>query len=937
MAEFLNIVIGGLVTGAIYGLVALGFSLVFNVTGVLNLAQGAFVVTGALLFYTFRASAHLPLLVAFVCAALAVTIAIGIIEWVLLRKAVTEMSHTGLLMLMGGLLTSAQGIGFLVWGSNPFTLPGFTGSKSFSIGGVFIAPQDIWVIGVAVVLVVAVWAFLTKTRTGTALRASAENRQAARLMGIGVDRTVLLSFVASGLLGVAAGAVILPLTSLDYGAMSNYTNLGLIAVTVGGLGSIFGAAAGGLVFGLLEALITGYVSSLFATAISLILLVAILLWRPRGLLSKVRGSRVDLAEVRSGLVVLPVRLTRRTKMIGLAVVGVVMLVLPNLGGLATYMRAINITGVFCLTIVGLELVTGIAGQVSLGQAGFMAVGGYTSGILIVQDHVTPFLAMLAGVAASLVVALVLGMAGARVRGMYLAIVTLSFGILIESIARDLSITGGPSGLAGIPSFSVGGYSFGTDTRFYYLVWGLVAVSLLVTSNLLRSNRGRALRAMHGDDIGSRSLGVNLARTKTTVFAISSVMASVAGTLYACYFHYLSPTMVGSAASLSLITMLVVGGIGTQAGPLVGVALLTFFPQVSQSLQRYEPVIDGALLVLFLRYLPGGIYGGLVDGARAALSRLRRIPEPAFQAERQIEFLPVALADLADGAAAEGSDPAVPTSPDPSLGGSGKGPAFSRAGRSGPVLAVNAVSKTFGGLRAVSGVSLTLEEGAIGALIGPNGAGKSTLFNLVTNLYRPDEGSVELEGEDVTGLSPDVIARKGLFRTFQTSRVFSGLSVVENVLVGGYRLSQAGYAAQSLWARRARTEEKDLVRRAMNILEVVGLADLADEPGHVLPLAAQKYLDVGRALMSGSRVLLFDEPGAGMNDTETMELGALLLAVRDAGHSILVVDHNMALVMGIADMVTVMDVGSVIAQGPPASVQADSAVVDAYFGRAEVAS
>jgi branched-chain amino acid transport system ATP-binding protein len=226
------------------------------------------------------------------------------------------------------------------------------------------------------------------------------------------------------------------------------------------------------------------------------------------------------------------------------------------------------------------------------------------------------------------------------------------------------------------------------------------------------------------------------------------------------------------------------------------------------------------------------------------------------------------------------------------------------------------------------------RGSLTALIGPNGAGKSTVFNLVTSLYRPDGGEVVLDGRLVTGLRSDRITALGLFRTFQTARVFPQLSVLDNVLVGGYRLGRAGYLAQSLRLRRCRQEEIQMEMRARRLLGVLGLADRADERAAVLPLAGQKYLELARALMAEPDVVLFDEPAAGMNDAETAELGMILRAIRDTGHTVVVVEHNMSLVMGVCDQVVVMDAGSVIAAGPPHAVQKDPVVISAYFGAAE---
>jgi branched-chain amino acid transport system ATP-binding protein len=251
--------------------------------------------------------------------------------------------------------------------------------------------------------------------------------------------------------------------------------------------------------------------------------------------------------------------------------------------------------------------------------------------------------------------------------------------------------------------------------------------------------------------------------------------------------------------------------------------------------------------------------------------------------------------------------------------------------------VQGLSKSFGGVAAVRDASFAVPAGSLTALIGPNGAGKSTVFNLVTNLYRPDSGVVHLHGRPITHLAPERITSLGLFRTFQTARVFPQLTVLDNVLVGGYRLGRAGYLAQALRLPRSRREERELEARARRLLAVIGLAGRAGDRAAVLPLAAQKYLELARALMARPSVILFDEPGAGMNDAETAELGMILRGIRDTGHTVLVVEHNMSLVMGVCDHVVVMDAGRVIASGPPGTVRKDPVVIGAYFGTAEASA
>jgi branched-chain amino acid transport system permease protein len=931
-----NILIGGVITGAIYALLAVGYSLIFSVSGVLNLAQGAFVAFGALVMYAFTHNAGLPLPVAFVASLAVVCAAVGIIEWTVIRPAVTQISHSSLLMMMGGLLTAFEGAAFLIWGSTPISMDQFSGSKPVTLGGLSIPSQGFWVIGAMLAAVAALSLVLMRTRLGRGLRATSENITAARLMGVPVDRMILLSFVAAAALGVIGGAVIAPLTSLDYSSMATYTNEGLIAVSLGGLGSVYGAAAGGLVLGIVEAVVSGYVSSLFSTTISLIILIGIIFFRPQGLLGRSRGRRMDVAERTAGRVYAPPKLPRRVMLGGSVVVVAVMAFLPDIIPSGD-MRAVNITGIFCLTIIGLDLLSGIAGQVSLGQAGFMAIGGYMTAILTTHYQVPTLLALLAGCGGSVLAAVVLGLVCGRLRGMYLAITTLAFGILIEGLANGLSVTGGPSGIGGIPPLTVGSFQFDTDNSFFYLIWIVVGVALVLSFNLVRSNRGRILRAMHGDQVGARSLGLHVTRAKVVVFAISACLASVAGSLYADYFRYLSPDQVGSAESLQLITMLVIGGMGTLFGPLIGVALLTYLPIAFQPLANYSALVTGLLLVAFLRYLPAGLWGGALEIVTRGLARWSRRGPSATPA--------VTTAPAGAAAAAASESPPGGTPPARARAAGSGPPAAGEPAREAPaqpgpaeeapaVLQLQGVSKSFGGVAAVRDVTFDVLAGSLTALIGPNGAGKSTLFNLITNLYQPDSGKVRLHGRPLGRLAPERITALGLFRTFQTARVFPQLSVLDNVLVGAYRLGRAGYLAQALRLPRSLREERVLEVRARRLLDIIGLADRADERAAVLPLAAQKYLELARSLMSEPSVVLYDEPGAGMNDAETEELGAILRAIRDTGHTVLVVEHNMSLVMGVSDHVVVMDAGRVIAAGPPQAVRSDPEVIRAYFGTAE---
>jgi ABC-type branched-subunit amino acid transport system permease subunit len=610
MEEAAQIVIGGLLQGSVFAIVALGFSLVFRVTGSINLSQGAFCIVGALAMYSFEMTFGWPALPA-AAAAVAVTAAAGLaIGAASFVPALSRLPPSSMLILTAGLLTFVEGACLVVWGSQPYALPPFSGEAPVSVLGVRLPTQGFWIGGATVVIIAAIWFLLMRTATGEALRACAENPVAARLMGIDVPRMTLLAFALAALIASIGGIVVAPIISFEFDTGRFFTISGFSAVAIGGLASFVGAVAGGLLLGAAEQLAAGYISSLFANGIALGLLILTLLVRPSGLFTAHRSRREDVRDEHR-IYHAVVRLDTARRRILSAVLLAAVLALPWIvpPGL---MSSLVITGILFIGVLGLDVLMGYCGQVSLGQAGFMAVGGYASAILATTYGWSPLAGTGAGIALSLACAAGLSLVTMRLRGHYLALATLAFGLLVDSLTVGMTeTTGGPSGLVGVPSFSIGPVEFDTPVKMYYLVTGLIVAIVVVLYGGMRSSLGRALQAVRTDQTAAAALGINVPRYKMAALAMSAALASLSGSLYAFFFHFLSPEMVGTPRSLEMIAMLVVGGEGTLVGSLFGVALLTLLPTVFQPLALYKTLAEGALLALAVRYLPGGIYGTLV--------------------------------------------------------------------------------------------------------------------------------------------------------------------------------------------------------------------------------------------------------------------------------------------------------------------------------------
>lgn len=631
MIQAIQIVIGGLLQGAVFAVLALGFSLVYRVTGVINLAQGGFCVFGALLMYSLQVTWGLPVPIALI-GALAGTLLGGLIlGWTTFVPAIARLPVSSILVMTAGLLTLIQGAMLIIWSSQPYALPPISGEAPVEFLGIRVPTQGFWIVAAAVLIIASLWWLLARTRLGLALRACAENRLAARLMGIDVPRMTLFSFCLAAVIAALGGIAVAPITSLEFDTGGFFTNFGFISVAVGGLGAFAGSVFGGLVLGVSEQLAAGYVSSLFANGLALALLLAVLLWRPNGLFTAGPARRHDVRDEQRVHRTI-IRLEGRNGAIfGLAAVAF-LLALPWFLPAGGVLNSLVITGILFIAVLGLDVLMGFAGQVSLGHAGFMAIGGYTAAVLATTYNWPPLAGIAAGIALALLCAFALSLVTMRLRGHFLALATLAFGLMVDSLTVGLTdVTGGPSGLVGIPSFSLAGYVFAAPLQMYYLIAALIVVLVLVLQGGLRSGFGRALKAVRTDETAAAALGVNVARYKLAAVCISASLAALSGGLYAFYFHFLSPDMVGAPRSFEMIAMLVAGGEGTLVGPIFGVALLTLIPTIFQPFALYKTFAEGVLLVMCFLYLPEGLFGaaavwlGRLMPKRGARSAAKALP------------------------------------------------------------------------------------------------------------------------------------------------------------------------------------------------------------------------------------------------------------------------------------------------------------------------
>jgi branched-chain amino acid transport system permease protein len=573
-----------------------------------------------------------------------------------------------------------------------------------------------------------------------------------------------------------------------------------------------------------------------------------------------------------------------------------------------------------IAAVGLDLFSGYLGLANFGQFAFVGIGAYSITVLRSEAHLNVLIALLVTMALVAVLAAIVGSAMVQLQHFGAALTTFFFAFVLFNVLGGNAldpITHSEQGLL-VPPLSLGPLDLSaTGDWLYWLAWAVLLATVLVTSNYANSRAGRALRLLKRSEAVAGTLGVRVRLTKLTAFVFAAVVAAVAGLPLSLAIGYLAPETFHFGNSITLFAMLVVGGIGSIAGPLIGALIFTALPQLMQSTGAAEALLFAVIFLVFVIALPDGIFGLLERGWRLAArtslgARLAALPWPGRRASGGPGEAGNAVAGVVAGLA----------------------PVGRTDGRD--ALVAEDVTVVFGGVRALDRVGFRVRTGTIHALVGPNGAGKTTFLNCASGLLTANEGRVVVAGHDVSRSRAHVIRAWGVSRTFQNPSLVPDLSVLDNVMLGLYG-SQRWSLARDLagaWASRAR--QRTVGAFAASALEQVGLpAARWDAPASDLSLGEQKVVDIARAIAGGSRLLLLDEPTSGLGDLEMGRVADLLKRLRaEHGLSILVVAHNVGFVQATSDTVTVLDFGRVIAEGEPDRVIADPEVVTAYLGVAE---
>ena len=559
------------------------------------------------------------------------------------------------------------------------------------------------------------------------------------------------------------------------------------------------------------------------------------------------------------------------------------------------LRLLSVAGIYGLLGIGYQFIFGHAGALALSQGTFMGVGAYASGILALRLGLPFDVALPLSIGAPVLLALLVAAPVLRLETHYFALATLIISQVVLLVATEWQgLTGGANGLGGVPPLQLLGVPIRPGWPMLAATWGFVAVGALLAWHLTSGRLGQAWACMRAAPSAAASIGLDSARLRLVAFLLSAAYAGLAGSLYVHVVRVVSPDALAFPVVVTCLTIVVVGSRLRPMGALLGALLIVQLPEWFRGLRDYYLLAYGCILLAVIVVAPAGLLGTLEAWAA------RLLP---------------------------GREPQAPA-PQPM-------PPAAHAPVDGPVLSVTGLSKRFGGVQALDAVDLHVHAGEALGLIGPNGSGKTTLVNIVSGLYQADAGEIRLGGESVSGRPAYLLGRAGIARTFQTVALVEDMTALDNVAVAR-RASAIGFAS-ALRAGLHDPAQATSRAEAALLLDRMGAAASAMRPAGSLPYGVRRLVEIARALATQPRLLLLDEPAAGLNETEQADLAARLRSLLDDGLALVVIEHNMQFLAPLVDRMACLDAGRLIAEGLPAAVKSDARVIEAYLGTPEPAA
>ena len=892
----------GLGAGSAYALIAQGLILVHRASGVVNFAQGAIAMISANFYVWLTNHSLSPTPAAIVAIAAA-----GLLGAVVQRLVMQPLGRAPLLARLVaalGLVLILQAAAGLIFGYNIQSVPSLLPTSTVHLFGLDIGRDRLILFAIAIALAGVLSWFAHRTTLGSLFRAASDSEAGIALLGYSQNTVATSTWVLGSMLAGFAGIVISPITSLNVTTIILLIIPALSVTLLAGFTSFWVATVAGLVLGIGQSEIAGYWRLESPTidgmqqAVPFLLIIVVMVMRGRAI-----PGRASIALGRPPLA--PPARANPLVLIGLVAAAVVVTAVAS----NSYQTAIAVGLISAIVALSLVVLTGYVGQISLAQMTFAGLGAYFASRAATDLGIAfPFSIIAAGLATACC-GIVLGLPALRVRGVNLAVVTLGAAVAVNSlIFGDAKLTGGASGIT-VPSPEIFGYSLDGITHPFRFAMTVLIVLILCVAGvawLRRSRLGLMMLAVRDNERAAAAEAVNTVRTKLIAFGIASFLAGVAGGLFGYLYGHLSFDSFAPLASVTFVTTAYIGGIGSIAGAVIAGLISAGGPvfelfSTSASVDRYQVLIAGLGVVLTAILNPDGIAPEFNKNYKALLAaiRRRRAPDADRTGEPAADAVGTEPEPLSFAALAAERRRRAPVLSD--------GP---------PLLEASNIRVAFGSVTAVDNIDFMVRPGSIIGLIGPNGAGKTTFIDAVCG-FVPSTGSVRFAGDEVASRPAHQRARLGLRRTFQNTELFEDLTIRENLIVPAH----------------ARTEIEGAAGKFSvgELLDLVGLADKADCYPRELSNGESKLAGLARALRGEPRLLLLDEPAAGLDSDESQALGLRLLSLLDMGISMVLVDHDLELVMGVCDEVVVLDRGTLLASGPPEAVRRDPAVRTAYIG------